>query len=127
MPSQKEYVIPEVNEKPTGKQILATVPFITKFVFRSAPRPFLVWMISGILGIPFTALSVFAVKSTIDQLSAGSFESAGYWAIALLISYAAIGLNRYFLDVQTDVIRFHLEYAANERVIETMSSLRFLF
>jgi ABC-type multidrug transport system fused ATPase/permease subunit len=125
MSSQKEYVIPTLNEKPTGKQILATVPFIAKFVFRSAPKPFLIWAISSILGIPFMALSVFAVKTTIDRLSTGSFESAGHWAMMLLISYAAIGLNRYFLDVQTDVIRYRLEYASNERAIELMASLPF--
>lgn len=125
MSSRMEYVIPELNEKPNGKEILRAVPFIVRFVFHSAPKAFLIWMFSGILGIPFVALSVFAVKSLVDALGNGSFASAGHWALVLLVSYAAIACNRYFSDVQTDVLRYRLEYAANERVIEIMASLPF--
>lgn len=125
MSSLKEYVIPTLNEKPSSKEILATVPFIAKFIFKSSPRAFLIWAIAGVFAVPFTALSVISVKSAIDALSIQSYELAALWAIALLVSYAVIGLNRYLLDVQTDVIRYGLEYASNERVIEMMSSLPF--
>lgn len=125
MSSPKEYVIPTLNEKPSSKEILATVPFIAKFIFKSSPRAFLIWAISGVFAVPFTALSVISVKAAIDALSVQSYELAALWAIALLVSYAVIGLNRYLLDVQTDVIRYGLEYASNERVIEMMSSLPF--
>lgn len=125
MPSKLEYRIPTLNEKPTGRQILGTVPFIAKFIFKSSPKAFLIWAISGVLSVPFMALSVYSVKATIDALSIQSYQSAGSWAVALLVSYAVIGLNRYLLDVQTDVIRYELEYASNERVIQMMSSLPF--
>jgi ATP-binding cassette, subfamily B, bacterial len=125
MSSPKEYVIPTLNEKPSSKEILGTVPFVAKFVYRSAPKSFLAMMISGILVIPFTTLSVYSVKSLVNELSTKSFESAGFWAVLLLISYAAISLNLYIINVQTDVIRFKLEYASNERVIQMMSSLPF--
>lgn len=120
-----EYHIPTLNEKPTTKELLGAVPFITAFIYRAAPKAFLIWLTSSILVIPFTALSVFAVKSAIDGLDARDFDSTLTWFILLLVSYAMIGLSRYIVDVQTDVIRFRIEYASNESVIRLMSSLSF--
>lgn len=125
MSSSKEYVIPTLNEKPTAKQILGAVPFVVKFVYQSAPGGFLAMIISGLLVIPFTALSVFSIKTFVNALSDRSFETAGFWAIVLLISYAAISLNQYIIDVQTDVVRFKMEYSSSESVIQMMSSLPF--
>ncbi len=79
----------------------------------------------GIAMVPFTALSVFAVKSAVDALSGQDFHAAAYWLIVILICYAVMGVGRFNMDVQTDVIRFRLEYASNEGVIRKMASLSF--
>ncbi|MCW1892142.1 MAG: ABC transporter ATP-binding protein/permease [Candidatus Uhrbacteria bacterium] len=125
MPSAKEYVIPTLNEKPTSKEILGTVPFIAKFIFRSAPKSFAVWTTCGILQIPLASGSVFALKGLVDGLSVQDFSRALFWIWILLGVYAAMGVNQYLMDYQTDVIRNELEYASNEQVIVLMSSLPF--
>jgi ATP-binding cassette, subfamily B, bacterial len=125
MSSQKEYVIPEVNEKPTGKQILATIPFIAKFVFRAAPKPLIAWMASGILQVPLASASVFILKALIDDLAASHIAESVPRIVILLIVYAIMSLNQYYMDYQTDVLRYRVEYVGNDRTLGLMASLPF--
>jgi ATP-binding cassette subfamily B protein len=117
--------IPALNEKPSTKEILRAFPFIVKFIYQAYPRGFLIWAIGGILQVPFTAAMVYATKVIIDSLASQRFSMAVWWGCVLVVCIASNNILGSIDDIQTDSIRFRLEYALNQRTIQLMNSLPF--
>ncbi|MCI0479357.1 ABC transporter ATP-binding protein/permease, partial [Candidatus Uhrbacteria bacterium] len=110
-------------EKPGWKEVVKAVPFVVRLIRDASPGLFYGTVACAMLIGPLNFVSVFALKSLTDAVGSGGTQAAMTWGIVLISVYLALGFLGSLQEGLTDIQRFKLEMALDERALRHVSSL----
>lgn len=113
------------KEKPSWKEIRASLPFVIRFLSSTSSRLVVIKVLFAVLNAPIASLSIFAVKFTTDALVAQDNERAMIWAAIFLgvLFFSAVADS--YAEYVTDRLRYQVEHVVEQRVLEKLTHLPF--